>query len=147
MKRKKRSGSRTEKETTTKVLFMWWRSDTLEMKVSREEAWTVCLRNLWKAILVLCHNGGLSSMVKIVGIQIQRPLVRSPGGAGWGTVFLFLRVNSCADLFVPDLPLCVRHAPKSVHVKYPISICHKSWWFGNMKTLHTCKKEERKKDG
>ena len=25
------------------------------------------------------------------------------------TVFLFLRVNSCTDLFVPDTPSCVQH--------------------------------------
>ena len=34
-----------------------------------------------------------------VRIQIQRPWVRSPCGAGWTTVSLSFRVNSCADLF------------------------------------------------
>ena len=36
--------------------------------------------------------------------------------------FLYLRVNSCADLFVPDPPSCVWHAPKCVHtLKIPYS--------------------------
>ena len=37
-------------------------------------------------------------------------------------VFLFLRVSSCADLFVPDPPSCVRHAPKcGLTLKIPYS--------------------------
>ena len=37
-------------------------------------------------------------------------------------MFLPLRVNSCADLFAPDPPSCIRHAPKCVRtLKIPHS--------------------------
>ena len=55
-----------------------------------------------------------------IGIEIARPWVRCPVGAGQGSVFLSLRVNSCADLFVPDLPfLCMARIQIGVHVKDP----------------------------
>ena len=54
---------------------------------------------------------------------IRRPWVRSPGGAGRGTVFLSLRVNSWAALFVPCVTADIQHC---AHVKDPISIGRKS---------------------
>ena len=64
------------------------------------------------------------------------------------TVLLSLRVNSCADLFVPDPPSCERHAPTFVHrlkIPYPSVVKRvgsHSRWYGNTKTLHTGKKNK-----
>ena len=49
-------------------------------------------------------------------------------GAGYGTVFLSLRVKSRADLFVPDPPfVCTAHPQicAHLHFKDPVSICDK----------------------
>ena len=76
----------------------------------------------------MLSNGGHSSVVRASDFNCN-PWVQSPRGAGWGweTVFLSLRVNSCADLFVLDPPSCVytAHTQNCVHVKDPICICHK----------------------
>ena len=43
-------------------------------------------------------------------------------GQGDGQFFLSFRVNPCADVFVPELPSCVRHEPKFVRmlqIPYP----------------------------
>ena len=61
---------------------------------------------------ILYGEGG--SVVRESEFKSERPWVQSPGGAEWGTVFLCLWVNSCADLFVPDPPSCVWHALKFV---------------------------------
>ena len=61
--------------------------------------------------------------------RIRRPWVRSPSGAGYQTIILSLRVNSCADFVVPDpspSPLRVYGMhPNCAHVKNPISIFSK----------------------
>ena len=56
--------------------------------------------------------------------------------------FLSLRVNSCAELFVPDPPSIVYMARTRIceHVKDSISICLKRVGptaYGNSKILHT----------
>ena len=62
------------------------------------------------------------------------------------TVFLSLQVNSCADLFVPDPPppfVCTALIHICMHVKDPVSKWKNrphSQWYGNMKALHTGKK-------
>ena len=87
-----------------------------------------------------------------IGIQIWRPWVRSPGGAGWRSVVLSLRVNSSADLFVPDPPSCVRARTQTcTHVKDPISVCSKrvGLTVGSMETRNTAhmdKKRQKKKE-
>ena len=64
-----------------------------------------------------------------------------------------LRVNSCADLIVPDPPLCVcvRTARTQIyaHVKDPISICYKRLGLtaGGMKTQKHCTQGTKKKLG
>ena len=65
------------------------------------------------------------------------------------TCFLSLRVNSCADFFMPDPPhpplpfVCTAGTQMCAHVKDPISICRKrvDLTAGGMKTrkLHTGK--------
>ena len=83
------------------------------------------LKNV-KSVCVHCNvqTGDVAQWV--VGIQIRRPRVWSPGGAGWETVLLSLRVNSCADVFVPEPPSCLRHRTHiCAHVKDPVSICRK----------------------
>ena len=87
-----------------------------------------------------------------VGIQIPRPWVRSPGGAGWEPGFCpSLRVNSV--LFVhalacawPPFVLSARTL-NCGHVKDPISICRKRVGFtaGGMKTQKHWEKKARKK--
>ena len=62
-----------------------------------------------------------------------------------------LTPESCADLFVPDLPLCEWHAPKFVHMLMIPSICHTrvgltlshSQWYGNTKTLYRGEKNRK----
>ena len=143
MKRKKRSGSRTEKETTTKVLFMWWLSDTLEMKVSREEAWTVCLRNLWKAILVLCHNGGLSSMVRLSEFKSKGPWFDPLVGQGEGQFFFSFEstlVQTCLCL----TSLCVYGMHPNLctlNIPYPSIIKA-----GGLETWKHCTHAKKKKE-
>ena len=90
---------------------------------------------------ILYGEGG--SVVRESEFKSERPWVQSPGGAEWGTVFMCLWVNYCADLFVPDPPSCVWHALKFVRALK--NICRKrvglTAIYGNMKTLHTGEKK------
>ena len=70
-------------------------------------------------------DGESSSLLPSVQRARSGPAWLGPRAAGWGTRLLALRVNSSADLFVPDPPSCVRHVQNCAHVKDPVSICRK----------------------
>ena len=64
----------------------------------------------------------------------------------WWTVFLSLRVNSCADLFVPDPSfMCTARTQICAHVKNPISICRKRVGItaGGMETRKHCTQDTK----
>ena len=83
------------------------------------------------------------------------------GGQSEESLFLSLRVNSYADVFVLDRPSCVgyiRHAHRFLRTLRPMSICRKKKKIkkeekkvgltaGTMKTLHTQKKKAKQKAG
>ena len=63
-------------------------------------------------------------------------------GQGEGAVYLSLRVNSWADLFVPDPSfVLICGTQMCAHVKDPFSICRKkvginAEWYGHTKIVH-----------
>ena len=85
---------------------------------------------IYLVVRLLYRGQGTKLSGYSVRIQIRRPWVRSLDGVGWGTVFLCLRVNSCADLFFawpPPPPLRVYGTRPNVcaHVKDPTSVRRK----------------------
>ena len=66
--------------------------------------------------------GGRSSVVSEPEFKSEDPGFDPLVGQRKGQFLLPLRVNSCADLFVSDLPSCVRHALKllrTLKIPYP----------------------------
>ena len=61
-------------------------------------------------------------MVRASDLQSEDPGFYPLAGQGEGQFFLSLRVNSHAELFVPDPPLCVQHAPKFDHQRSHIDL-------------------------
>ena len=100
---------------------------------------------------VTLSDGGWCSVVRASGFQSEDPgfdpLMSVPG---WGTVFLSPRVNSCADLFVPEPPcVCTARTHMCAHVKDTISICRKRVGLtaGGIETRKHCTQKEKKKLG
>ena len=63
------------------------------------------------------------------------------GAEGGGGGLPLRRDNSCAGLFVPDPPSCVRHTPKfalTPKIPYPCVVNSRpqSRWYGHTKILH-----------
>ena len=70
------------------------------------------------------QNGGRGSVVSASEFKPEDPGIDPFTGQGEDQ--FFYPFNSCVDLFVPDSPLCVWHAPKiCAHIKEPTSICRK----------------------
>ena len=63
-----------------------------------------------------------SSVVRTSEYESEDPGFHPVAGRRVKAIVMSFRVNSCADLFVTDLPSCVRHAPKFVRtlkIPYP----------------------------
>ena len=67
-------------------------------------------------------DGGRSSMVSASELKPEDPGFDPLAGQGEGQFFCLSRVHSCADLFVPGPPSCVRNARDFVRmlkIPYP----------------------------
>ena len=67
---------------------------------------------LMMILSIVCAGRWLGEIIMYVPHQAQVFFSVSPS-------------HSCVDLFVPDPPACVRHAPKCVCPLHPTPICHK----------------------
>ena len=92
-------------------------------------------------------DGGRSSVINASEFQPEVPGFDYLAGQS-ENFFMSLRINSCADLFVPNALSCVQHAPKFVRtLKIPYSSVVEMLASAggiNTKTLHTG--ERRKKN-
>ena len=105
----------------TKLQLHWKLAINLTWKLSSKHAPLSQSANSG-AIFRLLHGGCTSSVVRESEFKSEDPGFNPLAGQGEGQVFLSLRVDSCADLFVPDLPSCVWHAPKfmrTLKILYP----------------------------